>query len=105
MIYDQNRNAPLLRDSRNLSIRLPAEALLAAIEVKSVLTLGELRKAYKSASKIRGLRPFRRLSFLLEEEGAPADDRNWRCLFSVFAYETNISKNPWINSEWARLLL
>jgi hypothetical protein len=55
-IYDRLRNAILSDDP----IWLPAEALPAIVEVKSELSLDELRKAYASSQKISSLRPFKR---------------------------------------------
>src|SRR6218665_283151 len=56
VIYDRNLTAPLLKEkSGDL---LPAERLLAVIEVKSVLNKQALKQAAKAAKSISLLRPY-----------------------------------------------
>src|SRR5579864_2189456 len=83
-IYDRLRNAILSDDP----VWVPAEALLAVIEVKSELSQDELRKAYAASLKIGALRPFKReftlnLSHSEDLEKSALDPL--RCFRTVFA--------------------
>ncbi|WP_420831074.1 DUF6602 domain-containing protein [Agromyces chromiiresistens] len=57
VIFDQHMNVPLNADTGG-SVLLPAEALLAAIEVKTTLTKEESRKALVGAQKLYQLQPW-----------------------------------------------
>lgn len=98
-VYDRLRNA-ILSDE---PIWLPSEALLAVVEVKSVLSLDELRKAYASSRKISHLRPFKREFTLASTNGESAEESPLRCFRTVFAYGTNLSETDWLTSEWERV--
>jgi len=107
-IFDSLRNAPLSDDP----IWLPVESLLAVIEVKSVLTEEELRKAYLGSKKISSLRPFKRQFTLAHQAGdsvacAPPPSQGatepLRCLRTIFAYGTNLSGDDWLTQEWKRV--
>jgi Domain of unknown function (DUF6602) len=111
LVLDKVRNAILSDDP----LWIPAEALLAVIEVKSVLTKDHLRNAYIAAKKIDTLRPFKKFFTLagsnlkkvstnakpLEQEEAP---ESLRCFRSLFAYKTNLANKDWLNQEWKRVL-
>ncbi len=103
VIYDRNRTVPLL--SEESSDVLPAECLLAVIEVKSKLTQDELNKCARAAKAISDLRPYGQPFLAARRGGADADDGRHRCLFSVIAYETDLSATSWVNKEWARINL
>src|SRR5579871_4136226 len=83
MIYDKMRNSPMVQGPPCL---LPVEALLAAIEVKSVLSHEEMVKAYRTAASIYKLRPFHRRFTPTREEGRAAAQSESRCFVAVFAY-------------------
>ena len=99
MIYDNSRNIPLY--SGGICV-LPAEALLASIEVKSKLTQDETKKILKSVKALKSLKPFKQAldSVVL---GRSQDDkvicRYYHC---IFAYDTDLSKDNWITKEVAR---
>lgn len=104
VIFDQVRN-PVLSEN---PLWIPAESLLAYIEVKSVLTREELRKSYLAAKQINTLKPFKR-PFTLAGAGvtakgtAPSDDAI-RCFRTVFAYTSDLTEEDWLSKEWARVV-
>src|SRR5688572_30057088 len=55
MIYDNSRNIPFYSSDNDI---LPAEALLASIEIKSRLTQEEIRKILINVNKLKSLKPF-----------------------------------------------
>lgn len=101
VVYDRSGSSPILIGSEN--ILLPCESLYIVIEVKTTLTQDELSKAYRSAIKVRSLRPFKKQFVAPRPDGAPADDHNYRCLYVVFAFETNLGAEDWLNKEFARI--
>ena len=105
VIIDKVRNAVLSDDP----LWIPAESLLAYIEVKSVLTEAELRTSYAAAKKISSLRPFKRTFTLAGDKTGSAGAESeaqppLRCFRTVFAYETNLTKADWLVREWERIL-
>jgi hypothetical protein len=101
VIYDRNLTAPLLaEDSGDL---LPAESLLAVIEVKSQLTSGELATCARAAKALSHLRPYGKEFVEPRQEGVPADDGRHRCQYSIVAFGTNLSEKDWAEKEWARV--
>jgi hypothetical protein len=102
VIYDRNLTAPLLREKSGDV--LPAESLLAVVEVKSTLTQEELTTCAAAAKKISRLSPYRREFLPPRQEGLDASDGNHRCQYSVIAFKTNLGKGDWVEKEWKRLL-
>lgn len=100
LIYDADMAAPISAQSENVLI--PAESLLAVIEVKTTLSQAELDGCYTSASKVRKLKPFKR-PFIAPRDGRAAEDGNYRCLYIVFAYETNLAQDNWLQKEFERI--
>src|SRR6476659_1599322 len=70
VIYDQMRNTAFY--SGAISI-LPVEALLVSIEVKSTLTLEEIKTSVNSARKLRQLKPFKKKFVPVRRGGEAAD--------------------------------
>jgi hypothetical protein len=101
VVYDQMAVNPLRIDADN--VLFPAEALLAVIEVKSILTKAELEKSLLGAAKIAQLRPYKKAFIVGREGGVDASDRNPRCLFTVFAFESDLRMQDWPANEWSRL--
>lgn len=99
IIYDQIRNGPLADDP----FLMPAESLLAVVEVKTKLTKGELGKCFDAAKSIRALRPFRGKFVGARRDGAPAADGEFRCLYTVFAYSSDLSDDDWLYRAAKRL--
>jgi hypothetical protein len=110
VIYDRVRNAVLSEDP----LWVPAESLLGFVEVKSTLTVDELRKSFLAAKKISSLRPFKR-NFTLAGPGRSkhrASDSvpdagevpgSLRCFRTIFAFGTNLSDVDWLTKEWERI--
>ena len=103
VVYDQAGSSPILVGNEN--ILLPCESLYVVIEVKTVLTQDELNGAYRSASKVRCLRPFKTRFVGSRTDGAAADDKNYRCMYIVFAYSTNLGMENWLSKEFKRVEL
>ena len=72
------------------------------IEVKTTLTKAELLTSYASAQKVRKLSPFKRSFVGPRTDGKPATDQNCRCMYLVFAYESNLSTKDWLKQEYMR---
>ena len=81
---------------------LPAESLLAVIEVKSILTKAELEKCLKAAKKIRELKPYKSNFVSPKKDGDDSIQKNCRCFYSIIAFDSNISKKDWLQKEWKR---
>ncbi len=97
IIYDKVRNRPLLEREGGDGILLAAEALLAAIEVKSRLDIDQIKSCYEASAKLAKLRPFgERWMSASEDAQLP------RAFYSVVAYETNLAKEHWMEHEWRR---
>lgn len=101
LIYDADMAAPISSQSENVLV--PAESLLAVIEVKTTLTQNDLNGCYAASQKVRSIRPFKQSFVAAREEGRPAEDGNFRCLYIVFSYGTNLSADDWLNKEFKRL--
>ena len=100
VIYDNATAAPLLTAGENLL--LPAEALYAVIEVKSVLTQNELDTCALAASKVRSLKPFKHKFSPSPNKGeAPIDC--YRCPYIIFAFTSNLSDDNWAQKEFDRV--
>lgn len=100
VIFDRSAVAPLLK--RASGDLLPAEALLAVIEVKSTLTQKDLNMAAKAAKRISNLRPFGKGFIATRTEGEDFDGR-LRCQYSVVAFTSNLSESDWAAREWRRV--
>jgi hypothetical protein len=101
MIYDNSRNIPFISGNHYI---LPAEALLASVEIKSRLTKDETKKILKSTNTLKTLKPFGQL---IDENnrGRSVDDKIiCRYFHSVFAYETDFSVDDWSKKEFERLV-
>jgi hypothetical protein len=100
MIYDASINPAFMADEAHL---LPAEALLAIVEVKTELSVAEWQKIASSVGKIRQLMPYGKRFTTQRKQGRNADDRLPRCHYSVFSFRTNISHSDgWLEKEWKR---
>ena len=100
MIFDGQRNFAFYSQENCI---LPAEALLVSIEVKSLLSKTELELAFKSASKIKELKPFR-MDIASPRERGEAADRKCRYFHCLFAYNTDIAEDNWLSNEYARFV-
>jgi uncharacterized protein DUF6602 len=101
VIYDCNRTVPLLTEKSGDV--LPAESLLAVVEVKSTLTQNELDKCAKAARAITQLRPGGEKFSAPRQRGRDASDGKLRCQYSVIAYNSDLASDEWCEREWKRL--
>jgi hypothetical protein len=100
VIYDRNLTGPLLKGkSGDL---LPAESLLAVVEVKSKLTAAEMTKCVRAARKVSSLKPYGKTMSLSRKDGQSATDGRPRCMFSVVAFGTDLVEADWAAREWRR---
>lgn len=99
MVFNSARNYAFIAGS---SVLLPAEALLASVEVKSCLTKAELQRSAQAAAVLRGLKPFGERPAKPKRDGAP---RDYKCRYfhCLFAYDTDLSATDWLSSESRRL--
>jgi hypothetical protein len=101
IVYDRASSAPILMGTENVLV--PCEALYVVIEVKTMLTGDELDSAYLNALKVRSLKPFKEPFVGTRLDGAPAKDGTSRCMYVVFAYETNLGEKDWLSKEFGRI--
>lgn len=103
VVYDRAGSAPI--EVGTESLLLPCESLYVVVEVKTTLTQEELDKSYVHAKKVRALRPFKK-RFVGPGDGGPAPkDGNPRCLYVIFAYDTNLGREDWLTKEHERIKL
>jgi len=102
IIYDKSASAPIFTGGENVLV--PAEALYAVIEVKSVLSKDELEKSVEAAKTIRSLRPFKEPFIGPRRDGIAAEDGRCRCAYSIFAYSTNLGATDWLQKEYMRTI-
>lgn len=100
MIYDNSRNIPFLSGEHHI---LPAEALLASIEVKSKLTKDEIKKILKNTKKLKNLHPFSQDVDACKSNRTEDEAVSCRYFHSVFAYDTDLSTENWIKKEFDRI--
>lgn len=100
LIFDQTRDFSFSDGDVQV---LPAEALLASIEVKSKLSADEIEKCCNAARKLRALRPFKK-PLGGTDVGRLTDQSNnhARYLHCVFAYDTDLTEATWMQSETER---
>jgi hypothetical protein len=99
VIYDQAMNAPLLADEKGL-VLLPAEAVLAVIEVKSTLNMAEAKKVYRGLDRVHSLQPYGSSWGRAKNHDA---DGLPRVFGTCFAYDTTINTDDWVKSEMSRI--
>jgi len=92
MIYDQTVNFAL--NAEDIQV-LPAETLLASIEVKSKLNKQEIKSSIEAAKKLKALKPFD-IDLVRKNTGKPKQCRYYHCLF---AYESDMSEDNWVEKE------
>lgn len=100
IVYNHHRNAAFLSGDSHI---LPAEAPLVTIEVKSLLTRNEMAKSLKGAATLKGLRPLGKPQCTSREGGAVFDGA-FRYFHCIFAYNTDLKKEGWGESEYGRML-
>lgn len=103
LIYDTSLTAPLFHVSHD-TVLLPAEALLAAIEIKSTLTKSEVVKCVKGVRTLHALRPWDApFAVVAGPQGARTADDLPRILTSIFAYKSDLRSDGWAEAELKRV--
>lgn len=100
MIYDCSRNIPFYEGSNYI---LPAESLLASIEIKSKLTRNEIKKILVNTNKLKSLKPFGKSVDISKSKRGNNEKISCRYFHSVFAYDTDLGDQGWINAEFDRI--
>jgi hypothetical protein len=101
MIFDSSTTCPLMTTGKD--VLLPAEALLAVVEVKTTLSMAEIEKSLKGIKKIHTLKPWGDQWSVSRKNGSTADDALPRVLTSIFAYESNLGSTEWAAKEIGRV--
>jgi hypothetical protein len=101
MIYDSSRNIPFYSGDNCI---LPAESLLASIEVKSKLTQEEIRKILINTKKLKALKPFGNNLDVSKQRRDVEDKVKCRYFHAVFAYDTDLSAKDWATNEFERIV-
>jgi hypothetical protein len=99
MIFNKTRNFAFYNGALKI---LPAEALLASVEVKSLLSKSELESSLKAAKRLNELRPFGRHLSVRRRDGKPADNKA-RFFHCIFAYDSDLKAEGWLEQEYLRL--
>ena len=100
MVFDRIRNIPIHAGGAAI---LPAEALLASFEIKSVLTKAEVVDSLKAATLLRSLRPFKR-PLIREDRGQTSRSDQCRYFHVLFAYHSDLSEADWLGCEYTRFV-
>ncbi len=101
IIYDKHKSSPITVKTENIIV--PAEALYAVIEVKTTLTKDELAMCVNAVKKIRSLRPFKGKFVASENNGQELSKKQFRCMYIVFAFQSNLGEKDWLEKEYRRL--
>lgn len=102
ILYDSYLSAPLLRRSAGPEL-LPAEALIAVVEVKSKFTREEAATCVRASTSLSQLDVYDGRFVASRIAGADAADRAPRCMYSILAFESDLSAMDWAAKEWKRL--
>ena len=101
MIFDGMRNFAFQKGPSKI---LPAEALLVSVEVKSLLTKSEISSSLEACRRLKRLRPFRKeLWATRRRKGASADDQKARFFHCIFAYDSDLKHEGWLEAEYHRI--
>lgn len=101
IIYDALQAAPLLT-TREGGALLGAEAVLAVVEVKSLLTKQAMEEFSGGLKKLRQLRPWGH-DWARYRPANTSRDVGPRCFASVFAFASDLGVNDWSKKELARV--
>jgi hypothetical protein len=100
IFYNQSLNFALNADQSSI---LPAEALLASVEVKSVLAEAEIEKSVIAARKLRQLRPYDRALGGTDVGDSRQRVNIARYYHCLFAYASDLSTKDWMKREAERI--
>jgi hypothetical protein len=99
MIYDRLEIGPFFVTETDAL--LPAEALLATIEVKSVLDKGAVEQFAAGTRAVHLLRPYGK-RFAFPRSGGAHNDGTPRVQSSLFAFESDLAETNWATKEMVR---
>jgi hypothetical protein len=99
IVYDRMRVGPFFAAGEDGLI--PAEAILATIEVKSILTREAMSQFAASVAAIHSLRPHQN-PFVFARTGGAEDDGQPRVQSTLFAYESDLGSERWAMTELER---
>lgn len=102
IIYDSYLSAPLLRRLTGPEL-VPAEALIAVVEVKSMFSREETKRCLQAARALSTLRVYGGCFVQSRVGGAHAADGAPRCMYSILAFESDLAASGWAANEWNRL--
>lgn len=100
LVFDGANTRPLFT-SGDVAI-IPAEAVLATVEVKSKLTKSETDKVVSGLVKLRAIRPWDAPWGVARQDGKGAEDRVPRIFATLFAYDSDLVSETWAESELGR---
>lgn len=102
MVYDGSLNAPFEGEGNDKL--LPAEALLAIVEVKSSLDTKEWKKIARSVARYLELKPYRSQFAVGRGGQSAAPDTLPRCFYSVVAFSSSLANaSGWARREYGRI--
>jgi hypothetical protein len=101
MIYDSLSTKPLM-GTEGVNVLLPAEALLATIEVKTTLSAADISSSLSGIKSQYALSPWGDPWGITRHKGEPAD-KIPRLFTTIFAYETDLGKSDWAEKEMSRI--
>jgi hypothetical protein len=102
VVYDSHLSAPLLRASSGPEL-LPAEALLAVVEVKTTFSKAEAANCIRAVASLTRLQPYG-VGFVTSRTGGlDAADGAPRCMYSILAFNSDLAEANWASREWDRL--
>lgn len=101
LIFDGANTRPLVT-SGDVAI-VPAEAVLATVEVKTKLTRVETARVVDGMLKLRTARPWDAPWAAARRGGSNADDRVPRIFTTLFAYDSDLVASNWPSSEMTRI--
>jgi hypothetical protein len=102
IVFDGANVSPLWIDED--LVLIPAESLLAAIEVKTRVTRDEYKNCCRAVRSLSELEPHGEPFIPARKLGAAADDSRLRCLYSIVAFGTDLANDDWARKEWTRFL-
>lgn len=101
VVYDSVNTRPFFTD--NGVVLLPAEALLATVEVKTLLSKQEVEKSVRGIAKIHALRPSDAPWAVAEAGRGQSTHSAPRVFTTVFAYDSDLVEESWAASETQRI--
>jgi hypothetical protein len=102
VVFDGANVSPLWVDE--YTVLIPAECLLAVVEVKTKLTREEYVNCCRAIKSLAALEPHGQPFIPARTLGAHADDSRLRCFYTILAFSTDVGEQNWAQKEWNRFL-